>query len=100
MYRTLLMPILKPLFIFIFMGFTMVACVTDDGMPNFERMSQEELAQYNSGRPIAQMIVCMDDERSFSRVRRRVCATVEAMYGSTSQADQLGVLNSVPGYSQ
>lgn len=74
------------------------ACQVDDGIPRFERMSDEELAAYNSGKPLSQMIVCGDDDRSFSRVRRRTCATVEAMYGSASQAEQLGVLNSVQGY--
>jgi len=73
-------------------------CQVDDGIPRFERMSDEELAAYNTGKPLSQMIVCGEDDRSFSRVRRRSCATVEAMYGSAQQADQLGVLNSVPGY--
>jgi len=53
-------------------------------------MSDEELAAYNTGKPLSQMIVCGEDDRSFSRVRRRSCATVEAMYGSAQQADQLG----------
>lgn len=73
-------------------------CQVDDGIPRFERMSHAELAAYNQGKPLSQMIVCAEDDRSFSRVRRRTCATVEAMYGSARQADQLGVLNSVPGY--
>lgn len=76
---------------------TMVSCTVSD-VPNFERMSELELAEYNSERSIGQMIVCSEDTRSFSRVRRRRCATIEQMYGSTQQADQLGVLNSVPGY--
>ena len=66
---------------------------------NFERMSEAELAAYNQGRNIAQMIVCSENNRSFSRVRRRSCLTVEQMYGSEQQASQLGVLNSIPGYS-
>ena len=73
-------------------------CQVDDGIPRFERMSDEELAAYNTGKPLSQMIVCAEDDRSFSRVRRRTCATVEAMYGSAQQADQLGILNSVQGY--
>ncbi|HJO11635.1 MAG: hypothetical protein QGG67_10700 [Gammaproteobacteria bacterium] len=64
---------------------------------NFERMSEAELAAYNQGRNIAQMIVCSENDRSFSRVRRRRCATVEQTYGSVEQADQLGVLNTVVG---
>ncbi|MCI5105899.1 MAG: hypothetical protein MRY76_04240 [Pseudomonadales bacterium] len=83
-----------------FVALTSAACAVDDGIPNFERMSEAELAEYNNGRPLSQMIVCVEDDRSFSRVRRTVCATVEAMYGSAAQADQLGVLNSVPGYSE
>lgn len=78
--------------------FVVAGCQVDDGIPRFERMSEEELAAYNTGKPLSQMIVCGEDDRSFSRVRRRSCATVEAMYGSAAQADQLGVLNSVPGY--
>lgn len=66
---------------------------------NFERMSEAELAAYNQGRNIAQMIVCSDKTRSFSRVRVRRCFTVEQMYGSADQAAQLGVLNAIPGYS-
>ena len=69
-------------------------------MPNFERMSEAELAAYNQGKPVSQMIVCGDDERNFSRVRRRICMTVNALYGSVENASQLNVLNSVPGYSQ
>ena len=75
------------------------ACEVDTG-PNFERMSFAELAEYNQGRPLRQMIVCGEDDRSFSRVRRRRCMTVEAMYGSEAQASQLGVLNSIPGYGR
>lgn len=75
---------------------TLVGCEVDDGIPKFERMSPAELAAYNQGRSPEQMIVCSDEDRSFSRVRRRRCGTVESMYGSARQADQLGVLNSAP----
>ena len=74
---------------------TLASCV-EPGI-NFERMSEAELAAYNAGRNIAQMIVCTEDNRAFSRVRRRRCYTVEQMYGSVQQADQLGVLNQVQG---
>lgn len=67
--------------------------------PRFESMSFEELAEYNQGRSLAQMIVCSDENRSFSRVRRRRCMTVEAMYGSDVQASQLQLLHSIPGFS-
>lgn len=79
---------------------TLAACVDTSGIPNFERMSQEELAEYNSNRSLAQMIVCGEDQRSFSRVRRRRCMTVQQMYGSADQARQLDVLGSIPGYQQ
>lgn len=75
----------------------MPACTYSD--INFERMSKAELAAYNQGRNIAQMIVCSDESRAFSRVRVRRCFTVEQMYGSADQAAQLGVLNAIPGYS-
>jgi len=86
--------------LFVLAGMTLAGCVDVRDMPNFERMSRQELAEYNSGRPISQMIVCGEDERSFSRVRRRRCMTVEQMYGSAEQARQLDVLGTVPGYTQ
>ncbi len=73
-----------------------VASCVEAGV-NFERMSEVELATYNAERSIGQMIVCSEENRSFSRVRRRRCVTVEQMYGSAEQADQLGVLNRVQG---
>lgn len=79
--------------------FSLLGCEVST-VPRFESMSFEELAEYNRGRNISQMIVCGEDERAFSRVRRRRCLTVEAMYGSAQQAGQLGVLNSIPGYTQ
>lgn len=83
---------------FFLMAMALVACEVDT-TPRFERMSFEELAEYNRGKPLSQMIVCDDENRSFSRVRRRSCMTVEARYGSQEQIGQLGVLNSIPGYS-
>jgi len=74
----------------------LTSCVDVRDMPNFERMSEAELAEYNRQRPIAQMIVCSDESRSFSRVRRRHCATVEQMYGSVDNLERLDVLN-IPG---
>ena len=83
---------------FLLIAMALVACEVDT-TPRFERMSFEELADYNRGKPLSQMIVCDDENRSFSRVRRRRCMTVEARYGSQEQIGQLGVLNSIPGYS-
>ena len=85
-------------FFYLFLCTSLVACVDTRGIPNFERMSEAELAEYNKDRPLAQMIICTEDNRVFSRVRRRQCLTVEQMYGSEAQASQLGVLNSIPGY--
>jgi hypothetical protein len=91
----------KILVLFILLSSTaLAACVDVRDMPNFERMSRQELAEYNSGRPLSQMIVCGEDERSFSRIRRRRCMTVEQMYGSAEQARQLDVLGTVPGFQQ
>lgn len=83
---------------FFFIAMALASCEVDT-TPRFERMSFEELADYNRGKPLSQMIVCDDENRSFSRVRRRRCMTVEARYGSREQIGQLGVLNSIPGYS-
>ncbi|PCJ27052.1 MAG: hypothetical protein COA96_03825 [SAR86 cluster bacterium] len=69
----------------------LVSCV-EAGL-NFERMSEAELAAYNADKSLGQTIVCTEDTRSFSRVRRRECATVEKMYGSAEQASRLGILN-------
>jgi len=80
------------------LAFILASCVDTRGMPNFERISEAELAEYNRERPLAQMIVCSDEQRSFSRVRRRHCMTVEQMYGSADQASQLDVLHTVPGF--
>ncbi len=89
---------MKKLFILGLLSFGLVACEAS-GIPNFERMSFDELAAYNNGKPLNQMIVCSEENRSFSRVRRRRCMTVEAMYGSSDQISQLGVLNTIPGYT-
>jgi len=89
---------MKTLLLIAFVCLTMTSCIYDD--VNFERMSEVELAAYNQDRNIAQMIVCTEESRSFSRVRRRRCFTVEQMYGSADQASQLGVLNAIPGYGR
>ncbi len=85
----------SPFSLFAILGFLVIStgCQVDSGIPNFERMSSEELAAYNASQPLLQKIVCLDDERSFSRVRRRTCATVEAIYGSAAQIDQISVLS-------
>ena len=75
----------------------LVGCVNVEGMPDFENMSDEELFNYNADRPLAQMIVCTDEPRSFSRVRRRTCGTVEQMYGTAEAAARLGVLHAPDG---
>jgi len=77
-------------------SFSLAACTSTDGVPNFANMNEQELAEYNSSRPLDQMIVCNDENRSFSRVRRRSCGTVEEKYGSANQAEQLSILNTAP----
>ena len=79
-------------------GLALSGCISTEGTPRFESMNTEELAAYNRDRPIEQMIVCTEEQRSLSRVRRRRCMTVEQAYGSAAQAEQIGVLNSVPGF--
>ncbi|MDA0805537.1 MAG: hypothetical protein O3B02_11240 [Proteobacteria bacterium] len=78
----------------------LASCAVDDGMPNFERMSVEELAAYNEGRNLSQMIVCQEATTTTSRVRRKRCATVEALYGTGITAQQLNILNSGAGLSE
>lgn len=86
-------------FLILLLALNLGACVNARDDIAFERMNEAELASYNQGRPVAQMIVCSDNQRNFSRVRRRTCMTVEQAYGSVRQADQLGVLSAVPGFS-
>lgn len=86
---------MKVVFIALSSAFLLSSCI--EAGPNFERMTEAELAAYNSNRNLAQMIVCSEASREFSRVRRRRCATVEQMYGSVEQAEQLGVLNATTG---
>lgn len=88
---------MKNLLALIISCLTLFACTYSD--INFEAMNPGELAEYNRGKSLAQMIVCTEDTRSFSRVRRRHCLTVERMYGSVEQADQLGVLQTIQGVS-
>ena len=90
---------MKRFLLLLVLGLSTAGCVNTEGDINFERMSDEELAAYNQGRNIGQMIVCTEDTRTMSRVRRKRCGTVNAMYGSEAQAEQLGVLNSVQGIS-
>ncbi|MBL6754760.1 MAG: hypothetical protein ISQ56_10945 [Pseudomonadales bacterium] len=78
----------------------LASCAVDDGIPNFERMSIEELAAYNEGRNLSQMIVCQEATTTTSRVRRKRCATVEALYGTGITAQQLNILNSGAGLSE
>lgn len=85
------------LVICVLLGLVLSACATYDDIP-FERMNEAELADYNRNRPVAQMIVCSEIQRTLSRIKRRRCTTVERMYGSEAQAAQLDVLNSIPGY--
>ena len=83
--------------IFIMTVLITTSCAFDDGIPNFERMNEKELAEYNKGRNLGQMIVCVEDKTTMSRIRRKRCATAEALYGSAAQAEQLGVLNTAGG---
>lgn len=89
---------MKKLLLITLTSLMVASCVSTDADINFERMSALELADYNRTQPISLMIICSEDNRSFSRVRRRSCITVEKMYGSAEQASQLGVLNTVQGY--
>jgi len=82
---------MKLLLTLVIVSITVGACV-EAGI-KFERMNEAELAAYNENKPLDQMIVCRDDPKPFSRVSRRWCATVEQMYGSAAQAQQLDVLN-------
>ena len=85
--------------ILLFISAVLASCAIDDGMPNFERMSAEELAAYNEGRNLSQMIICQEATSTTSRVRRKRCATTEALYGTGITAEQLNVLNTGAGLS-
>ena len=83
----------------LFLSAILASCVIDDGMPNFECMSAEELAAYNEGRNLSQMIICQEITSTTSRVRRKRCATTEALYGTGITAEQLNLLNTGAGLS-
>ena len=85
--------------ILLFISAVLASCAIDDGMPNFERMSAEELAAYNEGRNLSQMIICQEITSTTSRVRRKRCATTEALYGTGITAEQLNLLNTGAGLS-
>jgi len=55
---------------FFLMAMALIACEVDT-TPRFERMSFEELADYNRGKPLSQMIVC-DDWRITTGASRSV----------------------------
>jgi hypothetical protein len=84
----------------ILVGLLLASCAVDDGMPDFERMSDEELAAYNKGRNLSQMIVCNEDTSTMSRVRRKRCATIEAMYGTRLSVEQINILSARVGLQQ
>lgn len=81
-------------------GLLLASCAVDDGIPDFERMSDEELAAYNKGRNLSQMIVCNEDTSTMSRVRRKRCATIEAMYGTRLSVEQINILSARVGLQQ
>ena len=81
-------------------GLLLASCAVDDGMPDFERMSDEELAAYNKGRNLSQMIVCNEDTSTMSRVRRQRCAPIEAMYGTRLSVEQINILSARVGLQQ
>lgn len=72
---------MKKLTLLMLFSMILTSCVSTEGDVNFERMSEEELAAYNATQPIRQMIVCINEDRSLSRVRRRRCMTDEQAYG-------------------
>ncbi len=86
--------------VLLFLSAALASCAIEDGMPNFERMSAEELAAYNEGRNLSQMIICQESTTTTSRVRRKRCATVEALYGTGITSQQINVLNTSAGLSE
>ena len=49
--------------------------------PNFERMSEQELFEYNSTVSLSDQVYCRDDVRTGSHIPDRLCST----YGKTLQ---------------
>jgi starvation-inducible outer membrane lipoprotein len=56
--------------------------------PNFSKMSEQELHQYNSSVKILDRVYCKDEVRIGSHIRSRYCTT----YGHTLGGDT-GILN-------
>lgn len=68
---------MKTMVLVIFTIVAISACNTRQ--PNFSRMTEEELFQYNSTVGFFDQVFCQDEVRSGSHIRTRHCST----YGNT-----------------
>jgi len=61
----------------IFMALTgLAACAGTDRQPSFKSMTQQELALYNSTVAAEDMVLCIEDVRMGSHIRKKHCATL------------------------
>lgn len=71
----------------------LAACTVSD-LPDFERLSPAELAQYNRSVEFWDQVYCVDDIRAGSHIRRRHCETLmELQENLLRQSSTVNVLS-------
>lgn len=79
---------------FLLLVTVLAACAVQIDIPQFDRMSDTELAMYNSTADGPDMVLCVEEVRIGSHIRKKYCATL-AEYANAleNQSNQLGVMN-------
>ena len=81
------MTIIHRILTFLLLVTVLAACAVQSDIPQFDRMSDTELAMYNSTADVPDMVLCVEEVRIGSHIRKKFCATLE------NQSNQLGVMN-------
>jgi len=87
-------PVIHRFFTFLLLVIPLAACAVQSDIPQFDRMSDTELAMYNSTADGPDMVLCVEEVRIGSHIRKKYCATL-AEYANAleNQSNQLGVMN-------
>lgn len=77
-------------------GLALASCTVP---PTFAAMTEQELMDYNKGKPVLQQVYCTKEARTSSRIRKTYCDTVEGWV--TYNQRQLMALDTInsPSYS-
>jgi hypothetical protein len=79
---------------FLLLVTVLAACAVQSDIPQFDRMSDTELAMYNSTADVPDMVLCVEEVRIGSHIRKKFCATLEEYANALeNQSNQLGVMN-------